>query len=78
MTGLYVPSFRTTLSSCTVTLCRIVRIILTSLQLARLKRSYEKLQKKQLKEARENAKSQGHGQDQSEVTRLTKKIEVSA
>ncbi|XP_059586761.1 centrosomal protein of 63 kDa isoform X14 [Alligator mississippiensis] len=45
-------------------------------ELARLKRSYEKLQKKQLKEARENAKSQGHGQDQSEVTRLTKKIEV--
>ncbi|XP_059586757.1 centrosomal protein of 63 kDa isoform X10 [Alligator mississippiensis] len=44
-------------------------------ELARLKRSYEKLQKKQLKEARENAKSQGHGQDQSEVTRLTKKIE---
>ncbi|XP_019368542.1 PREDICTED: centrosomal protein of 63 kDa isoform X10 [Gavialis gangeticus] len=45
-------------------------------ELARLKRSYEKLQKKQLKEARENAKSQGHAQDQSEVTRLTKKIEV--
>ncbi|XP_019368508.1 PREDICTED: centrosomal protein of 63 kDa isoform X5 [Gavialis gangeticus] len=44
-------------------------------ELARLKRSYEKLQKKQLKEARENAKSQGHAQDQSEVTRLTKKIE---
>ncbi|XP_059586754.1 centrosomal protein of 63 kDa isoform X6 [Alligator mississippiensis] len=47
-------------------------------ELARLKRSYEKLQKKQLKEARENAKSQGHGQDQSEVTRLTKKIEQVA
>uniref|UniRef100_A0A8C3XV85 Centrosomal protein 63 n=1 Tax=Chelydra serpentina TaxID=8475 RepID=A0A8C3XV85_CHESE len=43
-------------------------------ELGRLKRSYEKLQKKQLKEAREGPKSQGD--DQSEVSRLTKKIEV--
>nr|XP_025037640.1 centrosomal protein of 63 kDa [Pelodiscus sinensis] len=42
-------------------------------ELGKLKRSYEKLQKKQLKEAREGAKS--HGDDRSEVSRLTKKIE---
>ncbi|XP_032625686.1 centrosomal protein of 63 kDa isoform X15 [Chelonoidis abingdonii] len=42
-------------------------------ELGRLKRSYEKLQKKQLKEARESPKRQGD--DRSEVSRLTKKIE---
>ncbi|XP_074860517.1 centrosomal protein of 63 kDa isoform X2 [Carettochelys insculpta] len=42
-------------------------------ELGRLKRSYEKLQKKQLKESREGSKSQGD--DHSEVSRLTKKIE---
>ncbi|XP_039345164.1 centrosomal protein of 63 kDa isoform X8 [Mauremys reevesii] len=43
-------------------------------ELGRLKRSYEKLQKKQLKEAREGPKRQGD--DRSEVSRLTKKIET--
>ncbi|KAM9127953.1 centrosomal protein of 63 kDa isoform 10-T14 [Pangshura tecta] len=42
-------------------------------ELGRLKGSYEKLQKKQLKEAREGPKCQGD--DRSEVSRLTKKIE---
>ncbi|XP_062988379.1 centrosomal protein of 63 kDa isoform X2 [Elgaria multicarinata webbii] len=42
-------------------------------ELARLKRSYEKLLKKQLKEARQSAKSQED--DQSEVSILTKRLE---
>uniref|UniRef100_A0A8D0HGP3 Centrosomal protein 63 n=1 Tax=Sphenodon punctatus TaxID=8508 RepID=A0A8D0HGP3_SPHPU len=42
-------------------------------ELSRLKRSYEKLQKKHLKEAREVARCSG--EDQSEVSRLAKKIE---
>ncbi|XP_066475929.1 centrosomal protein of 63 kDa isoform X3 [Tiliqua scincoides] len=42
-------------------------------ELAKLKRSYEKLQKKQLKEARQLSKS--HVEDSSEVSILTKKLE---
>nr|XP_003218410.1 PREDICTED: centrosomal protein of 63 kDa isoform X1 [Anolis carolinensis]XP_008104576.1 PREDICTED: centrosomal protein of 63 kDa isoform X1 [Anolis carolinensis]XP_008104577.1 PREDICTED: centrosomal protein of 63 kDa isoform X1 [Anolis carolinensis] len=42
-------------------------------ELARLKRSYEKLLKKQLKEARQTSKSQEN--DQSDVSMLTKKLE---
>lgn len=43
-------------------------------QLARLKRSYEKLMKKQLKGTRQSSKSQE--EDQSEIKILTKKLEV--
>nr|XP_060623985.1 centrosomal protein of 63 kDa isoform X2 [Anolis sagrei ordinatus] len=43
-------------------------------ELARLKRSYEKLLKKQLKEARLTSKSQEN--DQSDVSMLTKKLEA--
>ncbi|XP_008104579.2 centrosomal protein of 63 kDa isoform X3 [Anolis carolinensis] len=43
-------------------------------ELARLKRSYEKLLKKQLKEARQTSKSQEN--DQSDVSMLTKKLET--
>ncbi|XP_066100870.1 centrosomal protein of 63 kDa isoform X4 [Saccopteryx bilineata] len=42
-------------------------------ELGRLKRSYEKLQKKQMKDFRGNAKN--HGEDPSEIVRLTGKIE---
>ncbi|XP_033894350.2 centrosomal protein of 63 kDa isoform X5 [Acipenser ruthenus] len=42
-------------------------------ELARLKRSYEKLQRRQLKEAREGARSRE--EDQSEVSRLNRKLE---
>ncbi|XP_035270440.1 centrosomal protein of 63 kDa isoform X2 [Anguilla anguilla] len=42
-------------------------------ELTRLKRSYEKLQRKQLREAREGAKSRE--EDRTELTRLTSKIE---
>ncbi|XP_066206732.1 centrosomal protein of 63 kDa isoform X12 [Saccopteryx leptura] len=42
-------------------------------ELGRLKRSYEKLQKKQMKDFRGNAKN--HGEDRSEIVRLTGKIE---
>lgn len=42
-------------------------------ELARLKRSYEKLQHRQLKEAREGARSRE--EDQSEVSRLNRKLE---
>ncbi|XP_066100869.1 centrosomal protein of 63 kDa isoform X3 [Saccopteryx bilineata] len=43
-------------------------------ELGRLKRSYEKLQKKQMKDFRGNAKN--HGEDPSEIVRLTGKIEA--
>ncbi|XP_066206722.1 centrosomal protein of 63 kDa isoform X3 [Saccopteryx leptura] len=43
-------------------------------ELGRLKRSYEKLQKKQMKDFRGNAKN--HGEDRSEIVRLTGKIEA--
>ncbi|OXB83443.1 UNVERIFIED_CONTAM: hypothetical protein H355_006290, partial [Colinus virginianus] len=43
-------------------------------ELARLRKSYEKLQKKQLREAREEA-NRRQGDDQSEVGRLTRKLE---
>ncbi|XP_041119787.1 centrosomal protein of 63 kDa isoform X2 [Polyodon spathula] len=42
-------------------------------ELARLKRSYEKLQRRQLKEEREGARSRE--EDQSEVSRLNRKLE---
>ncbi|XP_064234781.1 centrosomal protein of 63 kDa isoform X3 [Aotus nancymaae] len=42
-------------------------------ELGRLKRSYEKLQKKQMREFRGNTKN--HWEDQSEIERLTAKIE---
>ena len=45
-----------------------------SLQLSKLKHSYQKLQSKQLKESREGAKSRE--EDRTEVTRLNGKIEV--
>ncbi|XP_015726722.1 centrosomal protein of 63 kDa isoform X1 [Coturnix japonica] len=43
-------------------------------ELARLKRSYEKLQKKQLREAREEANKR-QGDDQVEMSRLSRKLE---
>lgn len=43
-------------------------------QLAKLKRSYEKLQRKYQKEAREGAKSRD---DKNEVSRLNEKLEVT-
>ncbi|XP_021252945.1 centrosomal protein of 63 kDa isoform X2 [Numida meleagris] len=43
-------------------------------ELARLRRSYEKLQKKQLREAREEANKR-QGDDQFEMSRLTRKLE---
>uniref|UniRef100_A0AAY4ERC4 CEP63/Deup1 N-terminal domain-containing protein n=1 Tax=Denticeps clupeoides TaxID=299321 RepID=A0AAY4ERC4_9TELE len=43
-------------------------------QLAKLKRSYEKLQRKHLKDAREGARSRE--EDRSEVFRLNSKLEV--
>ncbi|NXK46933.1 CEP63 protein, partial [Chauna torquata] len=43
-------------------------------ELARLRRSYEKLQKKQLREAREEANKR-QGGDQFEMSRLTRKLE---
>ncbi|XP_069069678.1 centrosomal protein of 63 kDa isoform X4 [Pleurodeles waltl] len=42
-------------------------------ELAKLKRSYEKLQRKQLKESHDGVRS--NGEDQSEVIRLTRKVE---
>ncbi|XP_030899528.2 centrosomal protein of 63 kDa isoform X2 [Melopsittacus undulatus] len=43
-------------------------------ELSRLRRSYEKLQKKQLREARGEA-SKGQGEDHFEISRLTRKLE---
>ncbi|XP_071668475.1 centrosomal protein of 63 kDa isoform X2 [Patagioenas fasciata] len=43
-------------------------------ELSRLRRSYEKLQKKQLREARGEA-NKGQGEDQFELSRLTRKLE---
>ncbi|KAM6388902.1 centrosomal protein of 63 kDa isoform 1-T2 [Pluvialis apricaria] len=43
-------------------------------ELSRLRRSYEKLQKKQLRETREEA-SKRQGEDQFEMSRLTRKLE---
>lgn len=43
-------------------------------ELGRLKRSYEKLQKKQIREFRGNAKN--HKEDRSEIERLTGKVEA--
>ncbi|KAM6326564.1 centrosomal protein of 63 kDa isoform 3-T3 [Podargus strigoides] len=43
-------------------------------ELARLRRSYEKLQKKQLRETREEANKR-QGEDQFEMSRLTRKLE---
>ncbi|KAM4658952.1 centrosomal protein of 63 kDa isoform 2-T2 [Amazona ochrocephala] len=44
-------------------------------ELSRLRRSYEKLQKKQLREARGEA-SKGQGEDHFEISRLTRKLET--
>ncbi|PKK21173.1 centrosomal protein 63kDa, transcript variant X2 [Columba livia] len=43
-------------------------------ELSRLRKSYEKLQKKQLREARGEA-NKGQGEDQFEISRLTRKLE---
>lgn len=61
---------------CTSELHHSVQNCLFSLQLIRLKRSYEKLQKKQLKEARQASKSLGEDFEKSEVGILTRKLEV--
>jgi len=45
------------------------------LQLSRLRRGYEKLQSKQRRETRGEA-SKRQGEDESEMSRLTRKLEV--
>lgn len=53
----------------------VLSLSLCSSQLSRLRKSYEKLQKKQLREARGEA-NKGQGEDQFEISRLTRKLEV--
>jgi len=68
------PSFNVLFNSCPLALNKVAPFA-EFLQLARLRRSYEKLQKKQLREAREEA-TKRQGDDQCEMSRLSRKLEV--
>lgn len=68
------PSFSVLFNSCPLALNKVA-LFTEFLQLARLRRSYEKLQKKQLRDAREEANKR-QGDDQFEMSRLSRKLEV--
>lgn len=70
------PSLKVLFNSCLMALNKVV-LFTELLQLARLRRSYEKLQKKQMREAREECNKR-QGDDQFEMRRLTRKLEVSS